>query len=127
MKELVQIHEIINDLDGNGIDSGELLQITEDLTNLAEIKERIVGRLSDIYGEEEASDIISVVRRPNEQQLAMMNFMSSLSEREKQCYFMSAIDHKSFAVIGRELQISKSSVQQYIERARKKLRNQHFE
>lgn len=120
---MVQIHEIINDLDGNGIDSVELLHITEDLTQLAIIKDRIIRRLSHVYEGDELNEMISVVKKPNDQQIVMADFLSVLSKREKQCYFKCTFEKKPFSLISEECGISKSAVQQYIERARKKLQN----
>ncbi len=118
---MLKINEIINELDGQGLEQGELLDITTDLTQLSIIKDRIVKRLSPIYSEDEVSDMISIVKRPNVQQIMMNNALLSLSKREKECYFKHTMEQKSFSAIGRELGVSKGTVQQSIERARRKL------
>lgn len=119
---MLQIHEIMNELDGNGIEQVEILDITKELTQLSIIKERLVGRLSNLYSEEEVNDMVSIVSVPNMHQVTVERFLSSLSNRERQCYFKYKFEEMSFAAIARELGVSKSMVQQSIERARKKLK-----
>lgn len=117
----MEIGEILNELDGNGLNQEDLFTLTKELTTIAEIKERIVHRLSNTYSEAEVNEMISVVKRPNMQQILMKEFLSSLSKREKECYFRHTFEKMTFSSIAKELGVSRSMVQQSIERARKKL------
>jgi RNA polymerase sigma factor (sigma-70 family) len=56
------------------------------------------------------------------QKRILLNIFSSFSLRERQCYILYAAQGLSMAEIAEELGIKKRTVQQYIERARKKVK-----
>lgn len=56
------------------------------------------------------------------QKRVLLNIFSSFSTRERQCYILYAAQGLSMAEIAEELGIKKRTVQQYLERARKKIK-----
>ncbi|MEN0648902.1 sigma-70 family RNA polymerase sigma factor [Caldifermentibacillus hisashii] len=56
------------------------------------------------------------------QKRVLLNIFSSFSTRERQCYILYASQGLSMAEIAEELGIKKRTVQQYLERARKKIK-----
>lgn len=56
------------------------------------------------------------------QKRVLLNIFSSFSLRERQCYILYAAQGLSMAEIAEELGIKKRTVQQYIERARNKIK-----
>lgn len=56
-----------------------------------------------------------------EEKMLMADIFAKLSLRERQCYILHHAAGKSFAAIAEELNVSRSRVQQAIERARKKI------
>lgn len=58
---------------------------------------------------------------PHEQKKTLINILSSFSLRERQCYILHVAQGMSMQEIADEFGIKKRTVQQYIERARKKV------
>ena len=58
---------------------------------------------------------------PADQKRVLINILSSFSLRERQCYILHAAQGMSMQEIADELDLKKRTVQQYIERARKKV------
>ncbi|MEH7223871.1 sigma-70 family RNA polymerase sigma factor [Bacillus sp. JJ1566] len=58
---------------------------------------------------------------PADQKRVLINILSSFSLRERQCYILHAAQGMSMQEIADELGLKKRTVQQYIERARKKV------
>lgn len=59
-----------------------------------------------------------------EEQELIADILLTLSPRERHCYMLHYINLRSFAEIADELNISKGSVQSYIERARSKIKSE---
>lgn len=119
---MINVADVVAELDGNGFNQRELLEISAKLTELAVIRERIVEELSVFYDDDELTDIFGTLKKPStDQQLLSKLLRESLSKREKQCYLMHTVDNKSMGNIAIELGVSKGAVQQSIERARKKI------
>ncbi|ATP42444.1 RNA polymerase subunit sigma-70 [Solibacillus sp. R5-41] len=57
----------------------------------------------------------------SEEKKVLADIFVSLSIRERQCFVMYVAEGKSMGNIAEEMQLSKRTVQQYIERARKKV------
>lgn len=57
----------------------------------------------------------------NKEKKVLADIFVSLSIRERQCFVMHVAEGKSMGNIAEEMKISKRTVQQYIERARKKV------
>lgn len=55
-----------------------------------------------------------------EQKQALVSILMKLSPRERQCYLLHMAQGMSFAEIGRELKLTKRSVQEYVSRAKSK-------
>ncbi len=53
----------------------------------------------------------------------IMDILMLLSHRERQCFLLHQAQGLSYAEIHRELKISRSTVQKYVERAKKKVEN----
>ncbi len=53
----------------------------------------------------------------------IMDILMLLSHRERQCFLLHQAQGMSYAEIHRELNVSRSSVQKYVERAKKKVEN----
>lgn len=72
-------------------------------------------------------DIFPAALMPDERELnqdekqAVMNIMMNLSARERQCLLMSKAYMMSYAEIGEELNLGRSTVQKYVERAKNKI------
>lgn len=58
-----------------------------------------------------------------EEKIIMADIFSSLSLRERQCYILHEASGMSMAKIAEETELKKRTVQQYIERARKKIKD----
>ncbi|WP_127580171.1 sigma factor-like helix-turn-helix DNA-binding protein [Paenibacillus koleovorans] len=58
----------------------------------------------------------------DEQKLKLVRELLKLSKRERECFLLHAVQGKSWAEVATELNLSKNSVQKYIERARTKVR-----
>ncbi|MGG0718694.1 sigma factor-like helix-turn-helix DNA-binding protein [Robertmurraya massiliosenegalensis] len=58
---------------------------------------------------------------PEDQKRVLINILSSFSLRERQCYILHAAQGMSMQEIADEIGLKKRTVQQYIERARKKV------
>jgi len=56
-----------------------------------------------------------------EKKRVLINLFSSFSYRERQCYLLHIVQGMSMSEIAKQLGIKKRTVQQYIERARKKV------
>ncbi|MDF1510581.1 sigma-70 family RNA polymerase sigma factor [Robertmurraya sp. DFI.2.37] len=59
----------------------------------------------------------------DEEKLKIVDVLMELSARERQCYLMHMAQGKSYAQISAILEISRRTVQQYVERAKKKVKN----
>lgn len=57
----------------------------------------------------------------NDDKQAIYNILSSLSVRERQCFILHNAYQLSMSEVGNELNISKSTVQKYIDRAKEKI------
>lgn len=55
-----------------------------------------------------------------DQKIMLINVLLKLSSRERQCFLLHTVQGMSWAEIAKELNLSKNSVQKYIERARTK-------
>ncbi|PAF34133.1 hypothetical protein CHH69_17435 [Terribacillus saccharophilus] len=60
---------------------------------------------------------------PIEMKRKLVDILMELSDRERECYLMHMTKGFSFAQIANFLGVSRSSVQRYIERAKKKIKN----
>lgn len=60
---------------------------------------------------------------PMELKRKLVDILMELSDRERECYLMHMTKGFSFAQIANFLGVSRSSVQRYIERAKKKIKN----
>lgn len=58
----------------------------------------------------------------HEEKIIMADILSSFSLRERQCYILHVAQGMSMSAIGEEIGVSKGTVQGYIEKARKKVR-----
>lgn len=54
----------------------------------------------------------------------MARILLRLSERERQCFLLHAVQGLSFAEIAKEIKISKGTVQDYVERAKSKVQEE---
>lgn len=61
------------------------------------------------------------LRATEAQKVELVQLLMKLSARERQCFLLHTSHGMSFADIGRELELSKTTVQKNIERARTKL------
>lgn len=57
----------------------------------------------------------------DDEKRAIFNILAELSPRERQCFLLHTVYFLSFADISRELNVGKSTVQKYIERAKNKI------
>ncbi|MDY0395407.1 sigma-70 family RNA polymerase sigma factor [Virgibacillus halophilus] len=51
----------------------------------------------------------------------VVNILADLSPRERQCFLLHKVYFRTFAEIGKELKIGRSTVQKYVERAKEKI------
>lgn len=58
-----------------------------------------------------------------ERKKILVNILVNLSHRERQCYLLHMAQGWSLAEIAGELRLSKRTVQQYVDRAKKKIKN----
>ncbi|MDE3837920.1 RNA polymerase subunit sigma-70 [Bacillus methanolicus] len=94
-----------------GVDKRKIYQIKylENMDLIPDISEQLEPRNKQLYLSESQKRIL-------------LNIFSSFSLRERQCYILYAAQGLSMAEIAEELGIKKRTVQQYIERARKKIK-----
>lgn len=59
----------------------------------------------------------------DDEKLLIVEVLMDLSVRERQCYLLHMAQGKSYAQIAAEIGISRRTVQQYVERAKKKVQN----
>lgn len=59
----------------------------------------------------------------DDEKVRIVEVLMELSARERQCYLMHMAQGKSYAQISEVLEISRRTVQQYVERAKKKVQN----
>lgn len=110
--------EVIAELSGSGYTNAEAIQATVALSKIPQIDSLLQNETATDYM---VKILLEGFEPDNEQQEILVNGVSSFSKRERQCYFMHVMESMSFSVIAKELGVSKGTVQQSIERARKKL------
>lgn len=110
--------EVIEELSGAGYTSAEAIQATVAMSKIPQIDSLLQNPVATDYM---VRMLLNGFEPVSNQQEALVDGISSFSKREKQCYFMHTMESKTFSAIGEELGVSKSMVQQSIERARKKL------
>lgn len=115
MQKLVTLIEELSD---KGCTDIEAMDIVTDLLKVDLLKERLDHHLDKVILDE----TIEATKSIDDQSRLLTRMMSNLSGREKQCYLMHYIGLKSFGEVATELEICKGSVQQYIERAREKMK-----
>ncbi|MED1711728.1 sigma-70 family RNA polymerase sigma factor [Bacillus thuringiensis] len=59
----------------------------------------------------------------DEEKKKIIDVLLEMSSRERQCYLMHMAQGMSYGQIAEELEISRRTVQQYVERAKKKVKN----
>lgn len=59
----------------------------------------------------------------DEEKKKIVDVLLEMSARERQCYLMHMAQGLSYGQISKELEISRRTVQQYVERAKKKVKN----
>ncbi|MBP1990215.1 sigma-70 family RNA polymerase sigma factor [Paenibacillus eucommiae] len=62
----------------------------------------------------------------NEQKKMIVDALLELSTRERQCYILHMANGWSLAEVAAELQITKRSAQQYVDRAKEKIKSKNF-
>lgn len=110
--------EVIEELTGAGYTPTEAIQATVALTRIPQIETLLVNPVAYDFI---VATLLNGYKPTSEQQRIMVEGITSFSSRENQCYFMYTVEGMSFSRIAEELNISKSSVQRYIERAREKI------
>lgn len=115
------VSDVLDELRGSGFTQEQLFDISKELTEFTISREKVRKRLSDFIDAEELDQILATIEAASFQEQFMAKIFSSLSPREKKCYLDYTIERKSFGNIAKELNVSKGSVQQYIERAREKI------
>lgn len=118
---MLNVADIVAELDGNGFSQGDILDFSRELTQFTIMKDNLSSFLKVVYDDHELEEMLGTIKQPTRQQLILSNSLTSFSKREKQCYVMATVDGKSWGNIAKEIGISKGAVQQYIERARKKI------
>lgn len=119
---MINVQEILDDLNGNGFEQGELLDLSAKLTKMSTLRMEIIGLLGGFYDADELLHIAGSLEVPSIEKVIMSKaFEDLLSRREKQCFLMHTVGIKSWGNIAKEIGISKSSVQTHITRARKKI------
>lgn len=113
----MKLPELIENLSNDGCTDYEAIEISVDLLRTNYLIKKL-GPSLDVYKLER---VIEEAKNTNEQEPSPILALTKLSKREKQCYLRHYIELRSFSNIAIELGISKSSVNQYIRRARKKL------
>lgn len=110
--------EVIEELTGAGYTESEAIQATVALARIPQI-DLLLG--NPVAAEFMVKVLLRGFEPSNDYQKALVEGISSFAKRERQCYFMHTVEGMSFSKVAAELGISKGSVQQSIERARKKL------
>lgn len=118
---MLSVADVVAELGGNSFNDDELLDFSRELTHFLIMRDNLTNALKEIYEDYELEEMLGSIVMPTRQQQVISNSLTSFSPREKQCYVMYTVDLMSFSAIGRSLGISKSTVQQSIERARKKI------
>src|SRR5690625_5255953 len=116
-RELQNLLTAIETLSDKGCTDIEAIEIATDLLKVEYLKERFGQQLNN----ELLNEAIQATKEVSDQGQQMLRMLGTLSDREKQCYFMHYIGSRSMGNIAKELKVSKGAVQQYIERARNKL------
>lgn len=115
------VSEVIMDLAGNGFSEKDLITLSSNLTQLADAKNKICEQLNDVLEREEIDEILLDVQRPSRQQLIASLAIDCLAPKEKKYYLMHTVENMSMGKIAKECDVSKGTVQETIERARKKI------
>lgn len=117
----MSLAELIEDLSENGLLEYDSFVAAIDLVKTEKLKRIIGGEFA--FREEKLQRVLQASENLSRQEEIMYNTLTGLSKREKQCFLKHTIENKTYQQIADELQITKSAVQTYIERARNKIKN----
>lgn len=109
---------LIENLSNDGCTDYEAINISVDLLR----KNYLRKKLGSSLDRNKLEKVIEEAKNINEQEPNPIIALTKLSKRERQCYLRHYVELRSFSNIAMELGISKSSVNNYIRRAREKLK-----
>ena len=116
----MSLPELIKDLSRNGMLDIDAIDASIELMKIESLRERLKdGKIS----KKELETVLVASEKLPSQERIMYYTMDNFSNREKQCYLMHSVEGKSMQKIADELGITKTSVNQYIRRAREKIAN----
>lgn len=125
---MIQIENILEDLDGNGFNQKDLVEVSTKLTIFSNLKKELSDILSRYYDDEELFDILGMLKQPNSQRGYMSHYLGeSLTEKQKNVYLLYTVEGMSHGDISKLLGVSKSTIQSHLSRARLKLRELELE
>src|SRR5690625_1817784 len=111
---------MLEKIEGNGLTAYESINSIVEAIRLNMIQ----GRFSKLFIDQDKMDeLIESLLPSQDQQTKAIELLTTLSKRELQYFLMHHIENLSMGDIAKELGVSKSAVQIYIERARKKLQH----
>lgn len=118
---MADFSEVVEELTGAGYTEAEALLATVALAKIPQI-DRLIR--NPVVTDFIIGILLDGFEPTSEMQRAMVEGIAAFSKGEKQRYFMHTVEGMSFGAIAKEFGVSKGSVQQSIERARKKLQSQ---
>lgn len=113
-----KLSEMIQGLSEKGCTDIEAINIGVELFQVETLRRKLNHELD----ERKTIRIIKHTRNIGQSEGKLYEMLQVLTEREKQCYLYHYIDRMTFSEIANELGISKSTVQNHIERARDKIK-----
>lgn len=113
----MKLHELLADLSLDGLTDVEALELATDLIKIDVIKERLGNELDEIR----LNRVIDETKNNSEHQKAYANVLSSLSNRQRQCYLMKDVRLMTYQAVSEELKIEITTVQTHLEIAREKI------
>lgn len=121
---MVDVEEILEDLEGNGFNQVDLLEVSAKLNSFSNMREELYGLLERVYEEEDLLDILGVLNKMSADKSYAFKYLSKhLTDKEKEAYILHEVQKMSMQDVGNELGVSKGTVQTRVTRARMKLNN----
>ncbi|WP_242694940.1 sigma factor-like helix-turn-helix DNA-binding protein [Pseudogracilibacillus auburnensis] len=115
---MLKLPELIQELSEKGCTDAEAMEIATELMKIELLKKCFNQSTLDKI---KLDGVINAVKDPSDREKAIFRFLGDFSQRERQCFLMHTVQNISMGKIAEELNISKGTVQKYIERAREKI------
>lgn len=117
---MLTLPKTIEELSNEGCSDSTAMEIATDLLKVEVMRRQFNHEFEEL----KLNKVLQATKEAKNRELEAFSILNRLSKREKECYLLHKTELLSMGKIANKLNISKSSVQIYIKRAKGKIKSE---